>query len=378
MNIIRIIMIRIRSFSLRFFIVFLSIIIGVGLIEITLRILQPEDSWTKLRYGNIRRNIEHTYHIDGLYETSDGSVDYVRDDYGLRDNCGNPGDIDILTVGGSTTAQRFVHFPDTYQFILGSLISDFVGDEVCVSNSGIVGHSTYGHLFSFTDWFPLIPDLSPSYVLLYVGINDAPYGRISVSNKFDKRPIDQLEDILKRLRVVQNLRPLYHYYRNGFSNRAAYAANGSIIYESSDYTISTLHADSFDLSLANASAFRVRLSMLLNQISLMGSSPICVTQPHHYVRDMDGERMGIPSVFSRDNDGSNYREFSGLDYDYSLRALNDVMRDLCGSNLIDLYPEDFSQKHFYDGVHTTGVGSRLIGDLIFEKMRDQGFLGIFQ
>ena len=33
------------------------------------------------------------------------------------------------------------------------------------------------------------------------------------------------------------------------------------------------------------------------------------------------------------------------------------MSKLCGKNFLDLYNYDFSNKHFYDGVHTTELGS---------------------
>lgn len=56
--------------------------------------------------------------------------------------------------------------------------------------------------------------------------------------------------------------------------------------------------------------------------------------------------------------------FSGRGYDYSLRKLNEVIFDLSGSNTVDLYSHEFSNSHFYDGVHTTARGSEEIGRII--------------
>ena len=78
-------------------------------------------------------------------------------------------DIEILTVGGSTTDQRFVPFKYTYQFVLQKKLKEHDVSFGCVSNAGVDGHSTWGHIFSFKNWFPLIPDLNPKYVLLYIG-----------------------------------------------------------------------------------------------------------------------------------------------------------------------------------------------------------------
>ena len=38
----------------------------------------------------------------------------------------------------------------------------------CVTNAGVDGHSTWGHIFAFEHWFPLIPDLKPKFVSRYV------------------------------------------------------------------------------------------------------------------------------------------------------------------------------------------------------------------
>jgi hypothetical protein len=40
--------------------------------------------------------------------------------------------------------------------------------------------------------------------------------------------------------------------------------------------------------------------------------------------------------------------------------------ELCGDMIIDLYSHNFSDHHFYDGVHTTSTGSQEIGE-IFSK-----------
>ena len=72
------------------------------------------------------------------------------------------------------------------------------------------------------------------------------------------------------------------------------------------------------LSEQNASIFHSRLQSLMKHISSLGSIPICVTQPHRYVMTKkDGKTYGIPNVWGKG--------FSGLDYDYSLQKLNDVI-----------------------------------------------------
>ena len=63
------------------------------------------------------------------------------------------------------------------------------------------------------------------------------------------------------------------------------------------------------------------------------------------------------------------KQFSGLDYDYSIKSLNSVMKKLCGDLYIDMYNQKFLPEHFYDGTHNTDRGSKLIGNLIADFYR---------
>ena len=104
---------------------------------------------------------------------------------------------------------------------------------------------------------------------------------------------------------------------------------------------------------------------LLDHIKALNAVPICVTQPHRFVIEKNGQTLGIPSVLGEG--------FSGLDYDYSIRQLNKVMFDLCGENTLDLYGENFLESHFYDGVHTTALGSQKIGNKLADFMIERFF-----
>ena len=97
-------------------------------------------------------------------------------------------------------------------------------------------------------------------------------------------------------------------------------------------------------------------------------TPVCVTQPHRFVKNIDGNDYGIPDVAGVG--------FSGLDYDFSIRQLNSVMLDVCGElNTIDLHSSQFESSHFYDGVHTTAEGSIYLGELLFEELKKRDFFG---
>ena len=124
--------------------------------------------WRKARNINVLFNYETEHKLGDLYASKTGVARYKRDKYGLRDDCAGPESIDILTIGGSTTDQRLLDLRDTFQAQMQKEILRRTGESICVSNAGIDGHSTFGHLYSFDKWFPLIPNLKPSFIILYI------------------------------------------------------------------------------------------------------------------------------------------------------------------------------------------------------------------
>lgn len=347
---------RIASLSL----VILSCIFGVILIEVTLRIIVSYDPWSKTREANILRNVYYKYNISNTYENNSSIVDYVRNKYGLRDSCATPSEIDILTIGGSTTDQRYVSFDNTYQSIIERRLKTYINDFGCVSNAGVDGHSTWGHLFSFEHWFPIIPNLRPKFIVLYIGINDVNLLRkIPLNSGYEKMGEHGIKSFFKNFEIVKSLLPLYRFLKQKTnSDSPIYAKHKLIRYSDDDYVINVINNQTEFLSKQNTSIFRSRMQSLMEHISSLGAIPVCITQPHRYIMKKNGQTYGIPDVLGKG--------FSGIDFDYSLRKLNDVIFELCKKNTLDLYNHQFLSIHFYDGVHTTSSGSREIGERIAE------------
>ena len=294
--------------------VFVFIIFEAGL-----RITKSSDEWNKAYDINVLRNVEYEYDLNEIYESDNNIVDYTRDEFGLRDDCSSTREIDILTIGGSTTDQRYVVFEDTFQSVLQKLLSEYSNEKICVSNAGLDGHSTYGHVRSFEVWFPLIPNLEPKYVLLNIGINDVNSDGPNVG--FDQNGTGTVKGFLKSLSIVRMIFPLYRFIRDGWTNRRLpYAGHRPTKPRDADYTVLDLNDQTQVKSKAYVEAFKNRLQSLLASISKMGASPICVTQPHRFIKNIEGVSRGIPII----------DEFSGLDYDYSIKKLNEAMMNLCG------------------------------------------------
>ena len=111
---------------------------------------------------------EITY--DASMITGQNRVVYKRDAKGYRNIQDYGMNNIVLTIGGSTTDQRYVTEGRTWQDELNKLFAysyQFV-------NGGIDGQSTYGHLFSINNWHS--KELAPQKVravVFYFGINDS-------------------------------------------------------------------------------------------------------------------------------------------------------------------------------------------------------------
>ncbi len=338
-----------RKFAFLAIIWTVAVIVLLAIAELVLRV--TAGPWDDARMINVLRDTTYVYDTSKLYPDGPDRVVYRRDQYGLRDDCASPADIDILTIGGSTTDQRMVPFESTYQKVMESELGQAIGRKVCVSNAGVDGHSSYGHVRAFRDWLPLIPGLKPKIVLFYVGINDAMV--IDEGPSWADRRIDQPE-LIRRLKVAQLAdwarMVVYSYFHRPEPHQRW-------DFDPADYTVAALKSGVEELSDANAEHFRGRLRTLLSEARKIGAEPVCVTQPTRFVLDREGKSFGL----KLEGDWNKWR-YSGLDFDYSLKEINEVMRQECGRDrVIDLYRAPFDPRIFYDEIHTGPEGSREVG-----------------
>src|SRR5262249_28284551 len=94
-------------------------------------------------------------------------VTYVRDRFGLRGVRGRLEDVGMVTLGGSTTDQRFITEGETWQDVISSLTG------TVIANAGIDGMSSNGHVLAVEEWLHKIPGLKARYYLHFIGVNDS-------------------------------------------------------------------------------------------------------------------------------------------------------------------------------------------------------------
>ena len=75
----------------------------------------------------------------------------------------------ILTIGGSTTDQRFIDEKHTFQNVLSRKLDN----KFAVLNGWVSGKSSFGHLFSIKNWHSKTLEVEKiKYIVYFFGIND--------------------------------------------------------------------------------------------------------------------------------------------------------------------------------------------------------------
>ena len=320
----------------------------------------------RLNKLNLLVDVELRYDAGHLYSSASGEVVYRRDAHGLRGAYGTPETIDILTVGGSTTDQRYITEGATWQDVLRADFSSN-GRKLSIANAGVDGQSTYGHIKNFEWWFPFIPNLKPKYLLYYLGTNDL--------RKDEGGPYDDLRgesvhfSSLKR--QLERRSAIFDLYRKAAGIRAARAIQAQhrrVDFQQITWIERPNASNHAAMQRGRLDAYAGRLAILNGMTRNLGAIPIYVTQPTRRCK-----RSGDKLVGSAETSTFDGTEINGIDYCLMLDALNRRTMDFCrgsGGICIDLAAElEFDDNDFYDYTHNTPAGAAKIGHFLYSRLR---------
>jgi|CXWL01.1.fsa_nt_gi lysophospholipase L1-like esterase len=321
----------------------------------------------RLNRLNILKDRVYTHDVSSLYQTDRPMVTYTRDRHGLRGAYGSPGNIRILTVGGSTTDQRHIRDGETWQDVLQQEFSK-AGSNAAVANAGIDGQSSFGHIANFKWWFPDVPGLAPEYILYYVGINDF---HKDAADRFDRYVAEGANPALgERIRdnsaVWNLLKTLQGMYKARVVQRLAHHR---FRFDEVKWVRDPLQAD-YAFAAPRLEAYSERLRLLADLTVKAGAIPVFVSQPSRHYRVAAGriEGQAIESLY----DG---RRINGIDYRQLMRRFNGAMQAVAaekGALYVDLASrEEWVDADFYDPVHMTPQGAGKVGAFLYEALKDQ-------
>ncbi|MFN2456960.1 MAG: SGNH/GDSL hydrolase family protein [Chitinophagaceae bacterium] len=357
---------QIRKISKTITINLLIILIGIIILELFF------GSWINKKNDiskiNIIRSRTITFDVSHLYPRNPPTIVYYRDQYGLRGNSyKHPKEIQILTIGGSTTDQRTLADGETWQdYLRQNFLS--VDKDVKIANAGIDGQSTYGHIKNFDWWFPTIPDLKPKYILFYAGINDFYKDGPSDFDVVATKEASLWKFVKEHSVIIDTYRKLKGTYK---AEKVHNLGHSLVNFSEITYTTKRLYTayenTCWKEKLRNYSE---RLNILVAKTRQIGSEPIFITQPTAMHRFNNGILEGATETTEVCG-----MKINGVDYFYMMRELNNVTCSVSRkNNALCLHLANanvLKTEDFYDFRHTKPTGAKKIGDYLFHALKDK-------
>ena len=311
------------------------------------------------------------------YQKLGYQTNYTKDSFGLRNRRGLDEDIDILTVGGSTTDQRWLDDKETWTYLLEKKFKEN-NKDISIVSAGIDGQSTFGHIWNFKEWFPEIPNFHPRYVLFYIGINDIPpqdnaSSFDNVDNIYNWRYLVKMNSIFYRL-----------YYWNKYQTKNLLADKAKLNHGSN--SIYGEYIEKFDIAKNDWKIYKEKvvdnkliknLDELVRLTKKLGSEPIFVTQKTARWITKDGLIIGSKAGKSGDakysyKGGTYY--FNNSDWGYAEKIVSDSIINYCNSNniyCIDGFNKiEIHDDDTYDLVHMNFQGSSEIAKKLYLDLKN--------
>lgn len=339
----------------------------VNVVVLLIGIAMLEMIWGNwLRTGRLSRlnivtNTDRSHSVEHLYPSSE-LARYKRDRYGLRGNYSYPGKIDILTLGGSATDQRYITEGKTWQDVLAA---DFKskGKQWSVVNAGLDGQSSVGIIKNFAFWFPEIPGLKARYILVYLGVNDIFTEQVLSAN-------DDLAGEKTWKGIIKSKSALFRLYQ---TIRGSYLARFKYPVDHRKIDFAGLNWTEYSVQenqgweSKKAAEYGARVQLMLRKIRETGAVPILVTQASMMCKPESGKMLGTPEIMVIDG-----RKMNGVDFCRLKSLMDREAISACGEAggiCIDLASElRLSETDFYDYFHNTPQGTERIGNFLYARL----------
>ena len=311
-------------------------------------------------YGNLLLNINKHRIISNLPYNSDKPVKYSTDLNGFRANDHNLSKIDILVLGGSTTEQKLIDDKLIWTKILEQNLD--LPNLNYTLNAGIGGQTSFGHVKIFNLWISRFEELKPEIIIYYIGINDALYMIENIDKDINYDEGRFMRDKNRDFLTIQNKFENYFQY---FKNNSAIILflkmlNGNFI--SFKYNFGYLKKTTiFDTSFKSTEISDIKIDdkKVLNYLSKYRYNIQILSEN---ASNLDAMPVFITQRVSRNHWIKKY-----------LSIINEETINFCrlkSLTCFDLANELYlNEEDFYDGIHYTPLGSKKVGEYIYQKLK---------
>ena len=340
----------------------LLVIIGL----ITLELIFGE--WlidNRLFLTRIPRDVQISFPVSHLYQSPTNAI-YTRDTFGLRGDYPSLDQIDILTVGGSTTDQRFIDDSLTWQTYISRQLSSETGRSFSVVNAGVDGQTTFGHIANFEHWFSYIPNLKPKFILFYIGLNDK--WAASPNGKFDDAVKPDQNASLNLRKIILSKSALRNAWINLTGLITIKGKPGHSVEDwSSTYQVTVdNNAKISEQDALLLDAYKKRVARLIVLTREIGAKAIIVNQKS-MLHTTKGNSIEVNVLEGWDEDYS--VRLAILEHNFAKATLETCteFKAICMDLSNDL-ANQLSEKHFYDLDHNNPAGTKLVGEYMAERI----------
>lgn len=289
---------------------------------------------------------------DQIYEVIHNDQKYIynykRNFHGFRGREINPSDIKIVFEGGSTGNQKFTPEELTIVGLLNSKLKN-LNTNLEIINASTDGKTTKGYVNDFIHWFNKLENFKPEYFIFYTGINDS---NLSQDQKFDipwrddifSKVKDYFKNNSKTVELIKKLK--FKYFNKEIRKEYNVTKIKENLYNNYKYTnfenAKKIHKNynNFELEFQ----FINRLNSLKTQIKKFNIEPIFITQIY----------------------------YNGLN-NSDLFLVNQMLKNFCKKNKfaiikLDEMINELEPYSFYDTMHTTPKGNKIIANKIFPNL----------
>ena len=304
--------------------------------------------------------------ITHLYDVKNKKVLYIRDENGYRNFRKNK-DL-ILTIGGSTTDQRYTSEEYTWQFLINNKIKD---KNIAIINGGVPGQSSSGHLYSINHWHSKSLDVNKvKKVIFYIGANDFHLFNKDVFGYQIRLFLANYSFLYSKLRDIRYL------YINNVLNK-----NANNIYFGEKRNFEFLQKGNLynvNVELKNQSRIYRNLfkKLMLSTKKKFPHAEIYLVQQHLpgcFFHSKDIVENRYPIIYKNDYmlkpDKTLYscimlgKVF--IEQDKALDELSEKFKP----NVIKMYLDNpLNDVGVYDDLHTNNLGSKQIADYLLQKI----------
>lgn len=262
-----------------------------------------------------------------------------------------PGHVRIVAIGGSTTyGLYFTYGKNVWPALLQEKLRKKYGDRIEVINAGIPNYTTY-ELIGFTAM--ILPELTPDFVLIHTGLNDAFTVGYLDEGGADNRNfrhawsyIPLSGGLTRSMRASYFIRLLGRSWgsSNGF---APGDMAGAIQYSVTDGPEMLKHAEK-----ASGKYFRRNLQTLAVLCRNMNARPVFIDEPINPAKEegLNSYYRAVVTAVSRNNA---------------------IMRDVAAKNQalsIDVHSHMRDPSYFLDAAHESKAGMEKKADVIAEGL----------